>query len=134
MLANPDTKKCVGIKIASPRQGHFGQMCRHLAVGATCCRHVGDFLSQGHHFLSDSTDYCQRIACADTPFVPAAAAPLPLSPTPLLPPFLPWQPPLLKISNQQAGWHQRRMIAAHTMVKSVGSGRSTFLYSRLNFI
>jgi hypothetical protein len=46
MLANPDTKKSVGIKIVSPRQGHFGQKCRHLAVGATCRRHVGNFLSQ----------------------------------------------------------------------------------------
>ena len=40
-------KKCVGIKIVSPRQGHFGQKCRHLAVGATCRRHAGNFLSQG---------------------------------------------------------------------------------------
>ena len=46
MSANPDTKKCVGIKIVSPRQGHFGQMCQHLAVAATCRQHVGNFLSQ----------------------------------------------------------------------------------------
>ena len=46
MSANPDTKKCVGIKIVSPRQGHFGQKCQHLAVGETCHRHDGNFLSQ----------------------------------------------------------------------------------------
>ena len=52
MSANPDTKKCVGIKIVSPRQGHSGKMCQHLAVVATCCRHVGDFLSQGQRLLA----------------------------------------------------------------------------------
>ena len=46
MSPNPDTKNCVGIKIVSPWWGHLGKMCRHLAVVATCRRHVGDFLSQ----------------------------------------------------------------------------------------
>ena len=46
MLANHDTKSCVGIKIVLPRQGHFGKMCQHLAVVATCRQHVGNFLSQ----------------------------------------------------------------------------------------
>ncbi len=46
MSADPDTKNCVGIKIVSPRQGHLGKMCQHLAVMATCRRHVGNFISQ----------------------------------------------------------------------------------------
>jgi hypothetical protein len=48
MSANPDTKKCVGIKIVSPRQGHLGKMCQHLAVVGTCRQHVGNFISQAH--------------------------------------------------------------------------------------
>jgi hypothetical protein len=51
MLANPDTQKCVGIKIVLPQQEHLGKMCRHLAVMATCRRHVGDFISQGFIYL-----------------------------------------------------------------------------------
>ncbi len=56
MSANPDTKKCVGIKIVLPRQGHFGPKCRHLAVGETCRRHAGNFISQGavHRVASPS--------------------------------------------------------------------------------
>ena len=45
--AIPDTKKCVGNKFVSARRGPVGQMCRLLAVGPTCRRHVGDFPSQG---------------------------------------------------------------------------------------
>ncbi len=56
MSANPDTKKCVGIKIVLARQGYFGQMCRHLAVGATCRRHVGNFLSQDGKGNCDELD------------------------------------------------------------------------------
>jgi hypothetical protein len=48
MSANPDTKKGVGMKIVSPQQGHLDKMCRHLAVVATCRRHVDDFLSQAN--------------------------------------------------------------------------------------
>ena len=65
MLANPDTKKGVGIKIVSPQQGHLGKMCRHLAVMATCCQHVGNFLSQAQQL--------QRCRC----IVAAAATLLP---------------------------------------------------------
>jgi hypothetical protein len=43
MLANTDTKNCVGINFGSPRQGYLGQICRHLAVAATCRRHAGAF-------------------------------------------------------------------------------------------
>ncbi len=38
----------------SPRQGDVGQKCRHLAVGAPCCRHVADIPSQDNH-RSNST-------------------------------------------------------------------------------
>jgi hypothetical protein len=75
--------------------------------------------------ISDFTDYRQRIRRTDTPFVSAAAAPLPLSMTPLPPPFPPRQPPLPKMSNLQVGRRQQRIVGADTMVKSVGSGRST---------
>ncbi len=43
---SPTQKRCVGINFVLPRQGHVSQMCRHLVVGATCRRHVGDFPSQ----------------------------------------------------------------------------------------
>ena len=46
MLAIPDTKILCWINFVLPRQGHFGQMCQHVAVAATCCRHVGNFPSQ----------------------------------------------------------------------------------------
>ena len=42
-------KKGVRVKIVSPLQGHLGKMWQHLAFGATCCWHVGDFLSQAGH-------------------------------------------------------------------------------------
>ena len=45
--AIPDTKKCVGNEFVSARRGPVGPMCRFLAVGPTCRRHVGDFPSQG---------------------------------------------------------------------------------------
>ncbi len=59
MSANPDRKKCVRIKIVSAWQGHFGQKCRHLAVGATCRRHVGDFISQAL-FLQPFSIACRK--------------------------------------------------------------------------
>ena len=46
MLAIPDTKILCRINFVLPGQGHFGQMCQHLAIAATCCRHVGNFPSQ----------------------------------------------------------------------------------------
>ena len=52
MLAIPNNKILCRINFVSPRPGHFGQMCRHLAVAATCRRHVGDFLSQAQWRLS----------------------------------------------------------------------------------
>ena len=45
MSANTNTTNCVGINFVSPRQGHLGKMCRHLAVAATCRQHVADFLN-----------------------------------------------------------------------------------------
>jgi hypothetical protein len=39
-------KRCVGINFVSPRQGHVGQKCQHLAVRVTCRQHVGNFPSQ----------------------------------------------------------------------------------------
>ena len=39
-------KKCVEIKIVSPRQAHLDKMCQHLAVMATCHQHVGNFINQ----------------------------------------------------------------------------------------
>ena len=53
MLANPDRKKCVGIKIVSAQRGNFGQKWWHLAVRATCRQHVGNFLSQAGYLLGD---------------------------------------------------------------------------------
>ncbi len=44
-------KKYVGINFVLPRQGHLGKMCQHLAVAATCRRHVSNFLSQALHAL-----------------------------------------------------------------------------------
>ena len=46
MLAIPNTKLRVGIRFVLPRQGDVGKKCWHLAVVATCCRHVGDIPSQ----------------------------------------------------------------------------------------
>ncbi len=43
-------KRWVGINFVSPQQGRVGQMCQHLAVGATCRRHVGNFPSQDYPF------------------------------------------------------------------------------------
>jgi hypothetical protein len=43
---SPTQKRCVGINFVSTRQGHVSQMCRDLAVGATCLQHVGNFSSQ----------------------------------------------------------------------------------------
>jgi len=44
--SNPDTNKSVGNEFVSARLGRVGQKCRLLAVGPTCCRHVGNFPSQ----------------------------------------------------------------------------------------
>ena len=45
-LAIPDTKKCVGNKFVSARRGPVSQMCRLLAIGPTCRRHVGNIATQ----------------------------------------------------------------------------------------
>ena len=63
--AIPDTKKCVGNEFVSACRGPVGQMCRLLAVGPTCCRHVGDFPSQ-----DETDDYCkirETRACSSSP-------------------------------------------------------------------
>jgi hypothetical protein len=49
--AIPDTQKSVGNEFVSARRGPVGQMCRLLAVGPSCRRHVGDFPSQGAESL-----------------------------------------------------------------------------------
>jgi hypothetical protein len=58
MLAIPTQKYCVGIGFVLPRQGDVGQKCQHLAVGPTCCRHVGVFPSQD---VCKIRDYCPRM-------------------------------------------------------------------------
>jgi hypothetical protein len=55
--AIPDTQKSVGNEFVSARLGPVGQMCRLLAVGPTCRRHVGNFPSQAVWTLT-STRLC----------------------------------------------------------------------------
>ncbi len=46
----------------SPRQGDVGQKCQHLAVGPTCCQHVGDFPSQAQASILKTKDtQCYKI-------------------------------------------------------------------------
>ncbi len=52
-VGNPRHKKSVGNEFVSALWGPVGQKCRLLAVGLTCCRHVGDIPSQGSEALMD---------------------------------------------------------------------------------
>ena len=81
-----------------------GHLQNHCPYSCCCCHHCRQrFFCRRHHFLSDSTAHRQRICCADTPYVSAAAAPLPLSPMPSPTLFPPRQPPLPKIANLLVG-------------------------------
>jgi hypothetical protein len=73
--AIPDTQKSVGNEFVSARLGPVGQMCRLLAVGPTCRRHVGNFPSQDERddistHLSPDGNHCNCMPPALLPSRP----------------------------------------------------------------
>ena len=69
MLAIINTKKVCQDHFVLPRWRNVSQMCQHLAVGATCRRHLGNFPSHGNIHTTNNlpvkyhTDFFVCLTC-----------------------------------------------------------------------